>query len=176
MKSSPVTTFADDTTIFKTIVTQEDLSLLPADLRNISTWSFSVGLAFNESKCTVQRITRKLNPVIASYELNEHALKNSTAKKDQAVVISDNLSWDKQVCAVCFKSNRVLGFVRRNTRCINNVHVETIHLFNVTEVPSSVQNTSVGPSIDRFGFQDGADSATSFKIHPQSSISLSAII
>lgn len=98
--------------------------LLAADVRNLSTCSFSVGLTFNESKCKVQRITRKLNPVTASYELNERPLKNSTAKKDLAVVISDNLSWDKQVCAVCLKSNRMLDFVRRNTRCIKNVSVK----------------------------------------------------
>ena len=64
-------------------------------------------------------MTRKLNPVIASYELIEHAIGISTAEKDLGVVISDNLSWDKQVCAVRSKSIRMFGFVRRNTRCIN---------------------------------------------------------
>ena len=67
----------------------------------------------------MQRMTRKLNSVIASYELIDHALRISTAEKDLRVVISDNLSWDKQVCAVCSKSITMFGFVRRNTRCIN---------------------------------------------------------
>ena len=72
----------------------------------------------------MQLITRELNSVIASsYELNRHALGISTAEKDPGVVISDNLSWDYQVCAVCSKSNRMLGFVRYNTRCIKNVSV-----------------------------------------------------
>ena len=39
VKSSRVTTFVDDTKIFKTIVTQEDSSLLQADLRNLASWS-----------------------------------------------------------------------------------------------------------------------------------------
>ena len=39
VKSSGVTTFVDDTKIFKTIVTQEDSSLLQADLRNLASWS-----------------------------------------------------------------------------------------------------------------------------------------
>ena len=79
----------------------------------------------NESKCKMQQITRKLNPVIASsYELNRHALGISTAEKDLGVVISNNLSSrDNRVCAVCSKSNRMLGFVRYNTRCIKNVSV-----------------------------------------------------
>ena len=67
----------------------------------------------------MQRMIRKVNPVIASYELSERVLGISTAEKDLGVVISDNLSWDKQVCAVCSKSITMFGFVRRNTRCIN---------------------------------------------------------
>ena len=50
VKSSRVSTFADDTKIFKTIVTQEDSSLLKANLRNLASWSYSVGPAFNKSK------------------------------------------------------------------------------------------------------------------------------
>ena len=69
----------------------------------------------------MQRMTRKLNPVIASYELIKHALGISTAeKKELGVVISDNLSWGKQVCS---KSITTFGFVRRNSRCIKNVSV-----------------------------------------------------
>ena len=45
----------------------------------------------------------------------------STAEKDLGVVIFDDLSWDNQVCAVFSKSNRMLGFVQHNTRCIKNV-------------------------------------------------------
>ena len=36
VKSSRVSTFADDTKIFKTIVTREDSSLLQAELRNLA--------------------------------------------------------------------------------------------------------------------------------------------
>ena len=54
VKSSRVSTFADDTKIFKTIVTQEDSSLLKADLRNLASWSYSVGPAFNKSKINVK--------------------------------------------------------------------------------------------------------------------------
>ena len=128
-------------------------------------------ISCNESKCKMQQITRKLNPVIASsYELNRHALGISTAEKDLGVVISNNLSSrDNRVCAVCSKSNRMLGFVRYNTRCIKNMSVlKTIHLIYVREVPPWVRNTSVGPSIYQTGLQA--------KIHPQSSISLSTII
>ena len=50
-------------------------------------------------------------------------LKSPVRKKYLGVVIPNNLSWDKQVCAVCSKSNKMLGFVRRNTRCIKNLWI-----------------------------------------------------
>ena len=82
MKSSQVAAFADNIKIFKTIVTQEEFLVLRADLRNLASWSSSVGLAFNNSKGEVQRIIRKLKPVTASYQLNEHALGSYTAEKE----------------------------------------------------------------------------------------------
>ena len=122
MKSSRVATFADDTKILNHRYSRGiSLLLLQADWRNLTCWSSSVGPAFNESKCKMQQITRKLNPLIATYELKKHALGISTTEKDQGVVISDNLLWDNQVCAVCSKSNRMLGFVQHNTWCIKNV-------------------------------------------------------
>ena len=54
VKSSRVSTFADDTKIFKTIITQEDSSLLKADLGNLASWSYSVGPALNKSKINVK--------------------------------------------------------------------------------------------------------------------------
>ena len=74
------------TVLLKTMHTQEDDGE-PRE-RNGS----EAGSGSNESKCKVQRITRKLNPVIASYELNEHALGISTVEKDRGVVIYDKLS------------------------------------------------------------------------------------
>ena len=81
VQSSRVAAFADDPNFSKTIVTQEDSSPLQADLRNLVSWSSSGGLVFNESKCKVHRITRKLTPVTASCQLNEQVLGTSTAEK-----------------------------------------------------------------------------------------------
>ena len=47
-------------------------------------------------------------------------------KKDLGVIISDKLSWNKQVSDQCAKSNRMLGFVRRNARSIKNASVRRV--------------------------------------------------
>ena len=142
VKSSHVAAFADDTKIFKSIKSPTDATLLQDDLSNLATWSSSAGLMFNESKCKAQRITRRHNLVSNMYHINEVPLVVTSAERDLGVIISDKLSWNKQVCEQCAKSNKVLGFVRRNTRSIKSVSVRPIiyltlvrsHLGYVTQV------------------------------------------
>ena len=50
-------------------------------------------------------------------------LESTLRKKELGVVISDNLSWGKQVCAACSKSITMFGFVWRNSKCTENVSV-----------------------------------------------------
>ena len=56
------------------------------------------------------------------YHINGVPLVVTSAERDLGVIISDKLSW----CEQCAKSNRVLGFVRRNTRSIKSVSVRRI--------------------------------------------------
>ena len=60
--ASSVSCFADDTKLFKTINNQTDANLLQNDLDNLSTWSTSSGLNFNELKTNCQTVTRKRSP------------------------------------------------------------------------------------------------------------------
>ena len=75
---------------------------------------------FNESRCKARRITWKHNPVSNTCHINEVPLGVTSAEKDLGVIISDKLLWNKEVCYQCTKSNRMLGFVRRNLRSIKN--------------------------------------------------------
>ena len=70
--------------------------------------------------------TQTNNPVSNTYHINEVPLGVISAEKDLGVIISDKLSWNKQVCDHCAKSNRMLGFVRRNTRSIKNASVRRV--------------------------------------------------
>ena len=81
---------------------------------------------FNKSKRKAQRITRKHNPVSNMYHINKVPLGAASAEKDLGVIISNKLLWNKQVCDQCAKSNRMLGFVRRNTRSIKNASVRCV--------------------------------------------------
>ena len=66
------------------------------------------------------------NLVSNMYHINGVPLVVTSAERDLGVIISDRLSWNKQVCEQCAKSNRVLGFVRHNTRSIKSVSVRRV--------------------------------------------------
>jgi len=126
VKSSHVAAFADDTKIFKSIKSPTDAALPQDDLSNLATWSSSAGLMFNESKCKAQRIIRRHNPVSNMHHINEVPLGVASTERDLGVIISDKLWWNEQVYDQCVKSNRTLGFVRRNTRSIKSASVRRV--------------------------------------------------
>jgi hypothetical protein len=68
--SSSVSCFADDTKLFKTIHFGNDTNLLQEDLNNLSNWSESSGLNFNELKSNYQTVTRKRAPLFHQYTIN----------------------------------------------------------------------------------------------------------
>lgn len=58
---------------------------------------------------------------------------------------SDKLSWKKQVCDQCAKSNRMLGFVRNNTKSIRSASVRRA----ASQVTSWLSHPSVGAPVKR---------------------------
>ena len=92
--------FADDTKIFREIKALDDAFSLQKDLGKLATWSHSSGLLFNEAKCKAQRVTRKKKPILSG------------------VWISKDLTWSKQVNEQSSRANKLLGYLKRNTRFI----------------------------------------------------------
>lgn len=123
IKSSSVSMFADDTKIFKEIKSAADADLLQKDLSNLESWSTASGLLFNKNKCHAQSITRKTKPVITTYKMNESNLKSTRCERDLGVWVSSDLTWTKQILDQNARANKLLGYIRRNTRCIRSIAV-----------------------------------------------------
>lgn len=121
--TSKTATFADDTKIYKPIMSLCDSHLLQDDLSRLVSWSDSVGLIFNSSKCKAQRITRKLKPITYDYTMDRTTLEFTESEKDLGVIVTADLTWSKQVCNQCSKANKMLGFVRRNLRFVKSIPV-----------------------------------------------------
>ena len=92
IKSSQVSMFADDTKVFSTIRSQDDVKSLQADLLNLEHWSCVSGLTFNQSKCKHQRKTRKILPVTSSYELGNHLIETTEVDLEKTSVSSNSES------------------------------------------------------------------------------------
>ena len=121
--------FAEDTKIFREIKTLGDASSLQEDLGKLATWSQSSGLLFNEAKCEAQHITRKTKPILSSYKLDNTALELYAAEKDLGVWISKDLTRYKQVNEQSSGANKMLGYLKKNTRFILRTEVRrTLYL------------------------------------------------
>ena len=129
IKSSEVAMFADDTKIFKAITSLDDSTSLQADLNSLETWSSASGLGFNPNKCKSQCITRKIKPIVSTYKFNNSALISTETERDLGVWVSKDLTWNKQVYEQSARANKLLGYIRRNTRCINSTNLRrTLYL------------------------------------------------
>ena len=121
--------FADDTKIFGEIKTLGDASSLQEDLGKLATWSQLSGLLFNEDNWKEQHITRKTKPILSSYKLNNTALEWYAAEKDLGVWITKDLTWYKQVNEQSSRANKLLGYLKTNTRFIVRIEVRrTLYL------------------------------------------------
>ena len=89
-------------------------------LNDLVSWSESSRLIFNQIKCNYHCITRRKTPVQPTYIINETPLESCDTQKDLGVWVSSNLASDKQLTEQCAKANKLLGFVRRDSRCIQS--------------------------------------------------------
>lgn len=121
--SSHIAMYADDTKVFKAIQTPRDAHALQEDLSALESWSLGSGLQFNEEKSHVQIITRKTKPVITTYMMNDISLQSTSNERDLGVLVSLDLRWKEHVLAQTAGANRMLGYVKRNTRNIGSISI-----------------------------------------------------
>ena len=74
--------FVDDTKLFSTIKSQDNVAALQTDLGTLEHWSTVSGLSFNQSKCKHQTLTQKLAPVASSYKLDDTIISSTDNEKD----------------------------------------------------------------------------------------------
>ena len=71
MKVSPTARLlADDSLLFRRIPSSQDIISLHEDLDRLQQWEKEWQMSFNPTKCVVVRITRKRNPINATYKIH----------------------------------------------------------------------------------------------------------
>ena len=112
--SSRCRLFADDSIIYREVLTESDCVSLQEDLGKLEQWEKTWGMSFNPTKCNIIHMSRKKDPLLHTYHIkgtNLEAVENATYL---GINVAKDLSWNRQVSRVAAKGNRMLGFVKRN--------------------------------------------------------------
>ena len=91
-KDSSIALYADDSKLYRIIISPEDMSSFQADLNKISDWFKDDKMKTNTKKCKIMRITRKKSPLVRDYYINDQSLESVHIYKDLGLLTSSNLS------------------------------------------------------------------------------------
>ena len=111
--------YADDVKAFKSIITNEDISILQNDLDRMHQWSCGSLLKFHlnglpDDKCVFMNIcSGRKNDCLREYTLNDIKLRTVRTEKDLGVIIDNNLKFDSHISAAVNKGNQMMGLIRR---------------------------------------------------------------
>ena len=103
--------FADDTKVYHPIVSLVDMELLQKGINSLITWSHDWLLGFNEDKCKVLHVGEK-KPCY-DYLMKGKKLEVVSEENDLGVIMSNNMSFSKQVAKAAAKANGTLGMIKR---------------------------------------------------------------
>ena len=99
---------ADDTKLYRNVLSTEHCDLIPDTLSNMHVWPQGNNIRFNTSQCKVLTVTRK-----KTHTLDGTALTRVSEEKDLGVIITSTLSWDSHIHTITAKANKLLGLLKR---------------------------------------------------------------
>ena len=112
---SEIRLFADDCVCYREIKDTEDTLKLQKDIKQLGCWARKWSMIFQPVKCNMMQITKKrIKKFHASYTLEGTVLENVESIKYLGVTITNDLRCNTHVSNICTKTNRTLGFLRRN--------------------------------------------------------------
>ena len=101
--------FADDTKLYRTIITEDDTTSLQDDINRLVNWSTMWHLPFNEQKCKCTHFGK--DKTSRSYQMNDHIMENVKVIKDLGVITDHKLKFHNHSSAAIKKANSVLGLI-----------------------------------------------------------------
>ncbi|GBM35591.1 hypothetical protein AVEN_121041-1 [Araneus ventricosus] len=108
--------FADDLKLFGSIRSDLDSVLLQRDLDCLFKWCIDNRLNLNIEKCSVLGYTRKAQPLIHVYKINNLVLSRSNIITDLGVIFDSKLDFSQHIDTMVSKTYRRIGFLKRRTR------------------------------------------------------------
>lgn len=115
--------FADDLKIFKIVRNRGDCLALQDDLNRFSHWCNINRLTLNTDKCKAITFCKIKNPLIYEYSLNDTILQRTNLVRDLGVWLDSELTLVSHIEKMTSKAMRLLGFVFRSLREVNDVFI-----------------------------------------------------
>ena len=103
--------FGDNCLVYRVIHSHNDQVILDKDLASLQKWSERWGMSFNPHKCNILQVSRD-DPSSHFYQLCGEILQKVSDAKYLGILISSDLSWDKQISDVVRRANYTLGLIR----------------------------------------------------------------
>ena len=122
-----LTLCADDTKIWRKIVSDEDNVKLQKDIDFLYSWSIENKMYFHPDKCKVVSIKNRSSPLSVLpfttfyYHLGEEILSSADQELDLGVVININFSFNEQCEQLISRANQQYGLLRRNCYFIHDI-------------------------------------------------------
>ncbi|GBM38830.1 putative RNA-directed DNA polymerase from transposon BS [Araneus ventricosus] len=108
--------FADDLKLFGSICSNLDSVVLQRDLDCLFKWCIDNRLHLNIEKCSVLSYTRKAQPLIHVYKINNLVLSRSNTITDLGIIFYSKLDFSQHIDTMVSKAYRRLGFLKLRTR------------------------------------------------------------
>ena len=108
--------YADDTKIWRKIVSEQDHEALQDDIKYLYDWSIKNKMNFHPQKCKVVSVAHRLPPLLGIlpniqfiYNLGENSLDYADSEKDLGVDINSKLNFNEQCERIFSKANQQFG-------------------------------------------------------------------
>ena len=131
--------YADDSKVYENIPSIQRCELSQQSLDNLNWWSCINNMSFNASKCKVQTVTRKLNPVNFDYHLGDKILAPVKKEKALGIVITNYLTWDHHILAVVSKANKMLCLLSRICPLVKGTKIRHSLYLSLVSVTSIIR-------------------------------------
>ena len=141
LPGSTIALYADDCKCSRIIDTVGDLDFFQQDLDNLHQWSVRNFMSFNVKKCKIMKMTKKTQPLISSFFLDNSGPKEVEEFKDLEIFTNQHLPWNPHIDYVVSKANRVLGLIKRTCRRLDDP--TTYSLYYCSLVRSNLEYCSV---------------------------------
>ena len=106
--------YADDTKIFKCIMSKEDAYSLQSDIDKLEVWSNVWLMNFHPRKCQALTLGRFEDIQYAhKYKVRGHDIEHVNVEKDLGVHIDEELSFEEHICIKVRIANAMMGQIRR---------------------------------------------------------------